>query len=218
MINASPNFRWCHFPLLTSPQTLAQKLTQKVAWSTQKAIKIKLADTGNLSYTCLLTFHVQWLNKVVHVPVTDCSCPNPKAKAQPVLRSAVRQSSLNRNSHLVNITDATCGHQWTVADNVVQPAGHNSYENIQCCACLRNHCPSDHGMRTISHCWKVLCCYCSYFFQTALCYLFWCNLIRWVKWTLWVANIVGTGSLVQTTNSFFCTHSLSSPVSFALLH
>lgn len=51
--------------------------------------KVVSAHTGNFLYTCPPTLYVRWLNKVVHVPVTDCSCPKPKPKTQPVLCSAV---------------------------------------------------------------------------------------------------------------------------------
>lgn len=79
------------------------------------------------------------------MPVRDWNCPkqNPKHSLC-CAQQCWEGSSFNRNSHLVNLSDAAFRHQRTGADNVVQPAGHNLYENIWCHSPLLDHCPSNH--------------------------------------------------------------------------
>lgn len=107
-------------------------------------------------------------------------------------------SSLNRNSHLVNFTDAVCRHQWTVADNVVQSAGHNLYENIQCCSRLHNH-----SVQLLFFCFSIH--HCVAYFDAIF---IWAERNEWMTW---VANTVAVGSFIQTSN-LFSIRSLSTSV------
>lgn len=150
----------------------------------------------------------------MHVSLTVCGCPKASLQHSRVCaQQCWEASSLNRNSHLVNFTDALCRHQWTVADNVVQPAGHNLYQNIQHCPRLHNHCPFDHGMTKISQDWKVLWSYCPVFcfFPSTIVLPILMRSSHQLSEINKVANIDAVGSCFQTSN-LFCIHSLSTSV------
>lgn len=125
------------------------------------------------------------------MPVRDWNCPKQNLKhSLCCAQQCWEGSSFNRNSHLVNLSDAAFRHQWTGADNVVQPAGHNLYENIRCRSPLLDHCPSNHDASRQYTPGTGKFCASALFPSTIVspCY-FDAIKKRWVKWMLGEATI-----------------------------
>lgn len=152
---------------------------------------VKIMHLTLTVYTSPITLYISWKNKAVHMPVRDWNRPKQNLKhSLCCAQQCWESSSFNRNSHLVNLSDAAFRHQWTGTDNVVQPAGHNLYENIRCYSLLLDHCPSNDDAPQQYTPGTGRFCASALFWSTIVspCY-FDAIKMRWVKWMLGEATI-----------------------------